>query len=518
MELDNPDGKPGASPDPTQQPEDDKGESSRGVDPVEIQVRFFTKDSEVSVPGNAFSVPLRLGPKGLSEIVNALAEDGESMEEEDDIEDDKKKEQKDNKKKRLFDFLIDGHFLKGSLAAYAANRRAAGTPVDEKGIALEYTEALPPPSQGPTATHPDWVSALAASHPLSASQFLVSGCYDGIVRIYSGNSPSALTNSPSFIATTEATHPKPIKAVTILKTSADSKSFPYPLLASASIDPTIHLYALPGPDKPEIGESKGISGSGSSPRPLSLLARLEGHTTSVTSLSPLRSAMQTPRMVSGGFGGQVHLWKVTKEGIESEGGGKRRKVEEAENGEGEEKATRGAGKLDPSGGLEGCKGAVMGLAWPVAGAVYSCGFDKNVRMFDVETGVNSLILPCKAAGTCLDFGMDANLIATGHTDKSICLWDPRQSGQKNVVKLRLRSHKSWVTGVAWSPITPHRLASTSHDGTLKVWDARASEALHTLKAHDGKALDLAWWGSGIATGGTDRRIGAYSVSGSRLAS
>eukprot|EP00954_Amorphochlora_amoebiformis_P006136 480374-Amorphochlora_amoeboformis.AAC.1 len=75
MELDNPDGKPGASPDPTQQPEDDKGESSRGVDPVEIQVRFFTKDSEVSVPGNAFSVPLRLGPKGLSEIVNALAEE-----------------------------------------------------------------------------------------------------------------------------------------------------------------------------------------------------------------------------------------------------------------------------------------------------------------------------------------------------------------------------------------------------------------------------------------------------------
>ena len=34
--------------------------------------------------------------------------------------------------------------------------------------------------------------------------------------------------------------------------------------------------------------------------------------------------------------------------------------------------------------------------------------------------------------------------------------------------INTRSHKSWVSGVQWSPTDPFVLATTSHDGTLKV--------------------------------------------------
>lgn len=41
-----------------------------------------------------------------------------------------------------------------------------------------------------------------------------------------------------------------------------------------------------------------------------------------------------------------------------------------------------------------------------------------------------------------------------------------------VAKSLLRSHKGWVTDVAWSPASAHLLASTSHDQTVKLWDIR----------------------------------------------
>ena len=40
----------------------------------DIQVRFVSKNASVDIPDDPFSVPLRLGPSGLSEIVNALAQ------------------------------------------------------------------------------------------------------------------------------------------------------------------------------------------------------------------------------------------------------------------------------------------------------------------------------------------------------------------------------------------------------------------------------------------------------------
>ena len=49
------------------------------------------------------------------------------------------------------------------------------------------------------------------------------------------------------------------------------------------------------------------------------------------------------------------------------------------------------------------------------------------------------------------------------------------------------------------------LASTSHDGTVKVWDIRSSVPLHTVKAHTKgtKALCLSFTKDVIFSGGSD---------------
>jgi ribosome biogenesis protein YTM1 len=67
------------------------------------------------------------------------------------------------------------------------------------------------------------------------------------------------------------------------------------------------------------------------------------------------------------------------------------------------------------------------------------------------------------------------------------------------------SHKAWVSAVQWSPTDPYVLASSSHDGTVKVWDIRSSIPLHTAKAHSkgSKALCLSFADDAIYSGGSD---------------
>ena len=53
---------------------------------------------------------------------------------------------------------------------------------------------------------------------------------------------------------------------------------------------------------------------------------------------------------------------------------------------------------------------------------------------------------------------------------------------------KMASHKSLVTDLSWSPRDGHLLASSSQDGTVKVWDLRSSVPLHTTTSHQEAVL------------------------------
>ena len=58
--------------------------------------------------------------------------------------------------------------------------------------------------------------------------------------------------------------------------------------------------------------------------------------------------------------------------------------------------------------------------------------------------------------TSLAYSERAELLASGHPDHIVRLWDARASGDA-VVKLKLASHVGWVTGVCWSPTDARQL-------------------------------------------------------------
>ena len=125
------------------------------------------------------------------------------------------------------------------------------------------------------------------------------------------------------------------------------------------------------------------------------------------------------------------------------------------------------------------------------------------------------VLLCVQAGnkviSSLSYSTPANLLASGHHDKIIRIWDPRKQ-DKEVIRYTLRSHLGWVSDVSFSPSNPHQLVSSSYDNSIKVWDLRSSLPLHTVKAHDDKALCVDWAADEIVlSGGADKQLRACRV-------
>jgi ribosome biogenesis protein YTM1 len=131
---------------------------------AQVQVRFITK-LDIEVPETSFAVPDRLARYGLSEIINHLL--GHT----------------DKTSIRPYDFLIDGQFLRTDLKKYLAEHALSG----EAGLTLEVVEAVPAPKSNSGPPHPDWISGIA-SH---AGRYVVTSCYDGLIRVYTGQGEDA---------------------------------------------------------------------------------------------------------------------------------------------------------------------------------------------------------------------------------------------------------------------------------------------------------------------------------------
>ena len=105
----------------------------------------------------------------------------------------------------------------------------------------------------------------------------------------------------------------------------------------------------------------------------------------------------------------------------------------------------------------------------------------------------------------IDVSLSSKLIASGHSDHALRLWDARL--QAAALQLKL-AHKGWVSAVRWCGAgSPHLCASACYDGIVRLWDVRSTVPLHQVSAHEGKALCLAWDGpERVASGGADAQL------------
>jgi WD40 repeat protein len=78
----------------------------------------------------------------------------------------------------------------------------------------------------------------------------------------------------------------------------------------------------------------------------------------------------------------------------------------------------------------------------------------------------------------VSFSPDGTRLASGSHDQTVRLWDARSG----VELATLKGHTSWVESVRFSP-DGTRLVSGDGDGMIKLWDAHSGAALLTLKGH-----------------------------------
>jgi len=113
---------------------------------------------------------------------------------------------------------------------------------------------------------------------------------------------------------------------------------------------------------------------------------------------------------------------------------------------------------------------------------------ENVIIWDVKTGEQVIQLideNNKSEVTCLAANAETGLIASGHSDGSVRVFD-YNSGQ---LKVTFSGHKSIVTALCFDS-NGMRLASGGKDTEIVIWDVTNESGLFRLKGHKGVVTKL----------------------------
>ena len=326
----------------------------------------------------------------------------------------------------------------------------------------------------------------------------ISASYDGCVRLYDKKSKSLLSCS--------STHLQPITAMDILHSDKNSIQ-----LVTASKDNTLLVQ--------DIQISSGVN---------NIFYKCLGHEASVQCVA---SAHNSKRFISGDWSGHIMLWSLPvhdKEGIthdmmDVDSGNKSHVSKKRKMGVQESIVDRQEAVVDQI--FQANSQCVSCVLWSNDSNIVTGGYDHCIRTWDVLTGgmlhtlhsnkvVTSMSTPSTSQQCSNPF-----LIASGHTDEKVRIWDTRSSAGETVIKMTLSSHKGWISSVKWCPVSSYLVASGSYDGDVKVWDIRSQVPLFTLEGEGShsddvnKVFDVDWSEDGkqIVSGGMDKQVHVYNI-------
>ncbi|KAI8055031.1 WD40-repeat-containing domain protein [Syncephalis plumigaleata] len=118
-------------------------------------------------------------------------------------------------------------------------------------------------------------------------------------------------------------------------------------------------------------------------------------------------------------------------------------------------------------------------------------FDTTWRLWDVERGDELLLQEGHSHEVyAIDFQEDGALVATGGLDAMGRVWDLR-TGRSVMV---LEGHVKEVLGIAWSP-NGHQIVTGSGDHSIKVFDVRKLQSIYTVAAHTSLVSDVKFYHS-----------------------
>lgn len=431
----------------------------------EAVVSFTTKlPDQYQVPEDQLVLPSTLARYGLSEVVNKML---------------------DLAKPVPFDFLVNGEFLRTSIAQYLEARKLSS----EKVLRLEYVIALSEPEQSQVDQIPDWIAGIVPLQRFPASRFAAVS-YDGTVRVYEDTRSCLISKLADC----------PLTGVAGMPVAGGAH------VVAAGKDGTIRCCALQAK-----GEAKLAAGPVASMRAPSLSQAMQA----------VAFSEDGTLLAGAGWDHEVLVWNAEQALFASDdsgGAGSKRKSVTSEG-------------VAPKFALKGHTQVVTALHFGAQAqfpfTVLSSSWDCSVRVWD--TAAASCVCNWSVARAATGFSIAPKAppqMATSHEDGHVSIWDIRAAPHSSIqgavaldmsAGLSLASsqvpHRRLCSQVAWCPEDVNRIASVGHDGRLNLLDPRSPkmplQALRIGKtgACPTKLLCMAWLGrDDLVVGGSDGRV------------
>jgi ribosome biogenesis protein YTM1 len=490
--------------------QDEQGNQVR----VSLKLGNSVRDRSLEVSREAIAVPADIGRKGLTAVLNHLL--GRSVVGESGDSDDESDEDSDDEKlpPLSFEFIVKGASNRLLRKGVEKEARQNGLSLEEAISITYFPAANIPERQDDGDTLPDWVSCLSACNMPGSddnlnNNFVFSGCYDGSIHAYKRKTDNSLIKVDFKMAGTSG----PIKAMAT--SQIDDKIW----IASASLDHTLNIHTF---------ESENGNGRLQSYGQCVLAENELGLSSSAFTSLDFSSTKSTNILASGNGNGKISIWNV-KNVVENNTTGSDRKRQK-DSSRKKSKPSSSDQEIEAAVHFENSHSqSVTGLSWGNHNKLpesfdgskgggsgthlVSGSWDHSIKLWDVEKENCLLTLNGARVVSCLDTSYHSEgIVATGHPDCTIRLWDLRtNSSKQNTVLISDNSfrpsHKAWVSGIKWSQSNAYQLASTSHDGSVKIWDIRSSNPLHTVRTFpkEEKGLSLLWLPSSVPTEGDEVR-------------
>lgn len=318
-----------------------------------------------------------------------------------------------------------------------------------------------PPVYLASFEHDDWVSSVdvlpsglgdvsrgvESDGPVTGDGRILSGSYDGYVRVWNMSSEVLATSAPA----SGGGHTSGVKAARFLSRSR---------VVSSGLDRTVRIWDYSEPE------------DGSSGRLVPKMV-LYGHRGSVDDIS-VHAPSSCILSASGDH--TVGVWSTKKsnappapESLISSNPSSRSKRQKLATSD-------TAPKRGPLALLKSHSAPVSSAIFkPTDPTVaYSSSWDHTLRTWDLAT--SSLVDTRTTSHALLSLTVlpGLNLLATGTSARHITLIDPRTSAT-TVAAMTLRGHANAVVSLCPDPNNDYGLVSGSHDSTCRVWDVRSTK-------------------------------------------
>ncbi|BGP08275.1 ribosome assembly [Rhodotorula toruloides] len=163
-----------------------------------------------------------------------------------------------------------------------------------------------------------------------------------------------------------------------------------------------------------------------------------------------------------------------------------------------------------SSSLDGHASPILCASFSPTGRYLATGSgDNTCRLWNLDSETPASTLSGHTGWLlCVEWDGLERFVATGSMDNTVRLWDPKTG---KAVGEPMRGHSKWITSLAWEPIhlnaSSPRLASSSKDATVRIWNAKARKLDFSLGGHTASVNVVRWGGEGVIyTASSDRTV------------